>query len=301
MAEPVASPSLEEWFRQLEVGDVLAFVAEQRREDLTLDFKLAPSNFSNREDRKTLAVAISGFANSNGGLIVWGVDARKDADGIDCAQRGEPLANPGLFMTRLVEHAGSATSPIVERVQHRLVEGSGGPFALTLVPESDRGPHMAKLGEDRYYKRSGDGFYKMEHFDIADMFGRRRKPVLTLKLEKERGGGSVLVFVQNTGRGMAKAPYLALSLPQNFRASGYGFDGNGRFGLRPLGQHDQRCFFGGDAGAVIHVGQALGVTRLESTVTTPDGKPVLKGPQTFRYELAAEDVELTAGEVILDY
>jgi hypothetical protein len=109
------------------------------------------------------------------------------------------------------------------------------------------------------------------------------------------------VFVQNIGRGMAKAPYLALSLPQNFRASGYGFDGNSRWGLRPLGQHDQRCFFGGDAGAVIHVGQALGVTRLEATVKTPDGKPVLKGPQTFRYELAAEDVELTAGEVTLDY
>ena len=30
---------------------------------------------------------------------------------------------------------------------------------------------MAKLGEDRYYKRSGDSFRKMEHFDLEDMFG----------------------------------------------------------------------------------------------------------------------------------
>lgn len=29
---------------------------------------------------------------------------------------------------------------------------------------------MAKLEEDRYYKRSGDSFYRMEHFDLEDMF-----------------------------------------------------------------------------------------------------------------------------------
>jgi hypothetical protein len=37
---PVGSPSLGELFHQLEVKDLLAFVAEQRREDLTLDFKV---------------------------------------------------------------------------------------------------------------------------------------------------------------------------------------------------------------------------------------------------------------------
>jgi hypothetical protein len=69
VADPISSPSLESVFGRLEVHDILAFVTEQRGEDLTLDFKLAPSNFSNREDRKTLAQAISGFANSSGGLM----------------------------------------------------------------------------------------------------------------------------------------------------------------------------------------------------------------------------------------
>ena len=31
---------------------------------------------------------------------------------------------------------------------------------------------MAKLGENRYYQRSGDQFRMMEHFQVADMFGR---------------------------------------------------------------------------------------------------------------------------------
>src|SRR5438105_2235610 len=92
-------------FRELRSVDVIAFVKEQRREDLMLDFKLAPAAFANRDDRKTLTVAVSGFANSSGGLIVWGVDARQDDDGIDCAQRVEPIADPsssfrGLRNTR---------------------------------------------------------------------------------------------------------------------------------------------------------------------------------------------------------
>jgi hypothetical protein len=141
----------------------------------------------------------------------------------------------------------------------------------------------------------------MEHFDVADMFGRRRKPALTLVLERERAGKWVVVLVQNVGRGIAKAPYLALTLPPNFNASNYGFDGNGRFGLRPLGDRERRWFFGGDASTVIHVGQTLGVTRLEARVQRPDGTPIISGPQTFRYELAAEDMELTAGEAVVSF
>ena len=106
-----------------------------------------------------------------------------------------------------------------------------------------------------------------EQFDIADMFGRSRRPVLSLRLLAERDGGSLLVVVQNCGRGLARSPYLDLELPTSYCVSAYGADGNGRFGLRPLGQHDARYSFGGDAGTVIHVGQELIVAWLEARVT----------------------------------
>jgi hypothetical protein len=300
VAEPFTSLSLDSLFRRLEVAQILTFVKERRREDLTLDFKLTPRMFEHRDERKVLAIAIAGFGNSSGGLIVWGVNARKDDEGIDCAQDGVPITDPHLFMSRLVEHAAGAASPVVAGVQHRLIEGEGGPFAVTFVPESDGGPHMAKLGEDRYYKRSGDQFRKMEHFDIADMFGRRRKPVLMLTLEKEEHGGTVRVSITNKGRGIAKAPYLGLALPPNFRSSSHGYDGGGTFGLRRIGR-DTLWRFGGNTTEVIHVGQTLPVTRLEYTVLQPSGVPVVSGRQTFGYEMAAEDCEMTTGECVLDY
>jgi len=83
------------------------------------------------------------------------------------------------FLSTLNSLTGGAVNPDVPGVQHRIIESApDAGFALTLVPASDRGPHMAKCGEDRYYKRSGSHFIKMEHFDIEDMFGRRAKPNL---------------------------------------------------------------------------------------------------------------------------
>jgi hypothetical protein len=69
---------------------------------------------------------------------------------------------------------------------------------------------MAKLGEDRYYKRSGDSFYRMEHFDLEDMFGRRQKPILAVQLMEHRRcpeehlNEEIHFYFINTGRGIAK-------------------------------------------------------------------------------------------------
>lgn len=294
--------SLHTDFEAVGLETIRAYVDAGREEDLYLDFKNVADPRLQREDRKTFAVALSGFANSDGGLIVWGVDARPNPQGVDCAVALNEISDVQLSLTRLNELTGQCVSPLVDGVIHKAVPSTGAAgFCVTLIPPSESGPHMAKGGEDRYFKRAGSAFYRLEHFDVADMFGRRHRPKLVLTLQKEGHGQSVLVFVKNEGRGIAKAPYLALDLPAGFRASGYGFDGNGRFGLRPIGQLGDRCFFGGDAGTVVHIGQELPVTRLDTTVQTVDGKPGLSGRRRFSYQLAAEDIEVTAGTFDLEY
>jgi Predicted transcriptional regulator containing an HTH domain and an uncharacterized domain shared with the mammalian protein Schlafen len=178
---------------------------------LHLDFKtIGNANMRGNDDKRNLAKCLSGFANSSGGIIVWGVDARKNAQGIDCASAAAEIAPVRLFLSRLNELTGDAVSPIVDGIQHKAIEttqDSG--FAVTLVPESESGPYMAKLGEDRYYKRSGDSFYKMEHFDLEDMFGRRQKPRLLIHLSNlsvpdDNTHEDLRFNVQNTGRATAR-------------------------------------------------------------------------------------------------
>src|SRR5262249_53680084 len=149
-------------------------------------------------------------------------DARKDSNGVDCAVEVKLIPQLKLFLSKLNEYSGVATSPLVDGVVSRIVEaGPDTGYAVTLVPESLAGPDMAKLGEDRYYKRNGSSFYRLEHFDLEDMFGRRPRPRLDLDMRLVRAGGSqggrskticgkAIISLVNTGRGLARSPYLGL-------------------------------------------------------------------------------------------
>jgi hypothetical protein len=101
-------------------------------------------------------------------------------------------------------------SPIVDGIRYKIFEiAQDKGFATTLIPESDSGPYMAKLGEDRYYKRSGDSFYRMEHFDLEDMFGRRQKPRLSVILDSRPFENDSTIqdlhfSFKNIGRAIAK-------------------------------------------------------------------------------------------------
>lgn len=77
--------SLADQFDALTLESLVNYVTARQEENLTLDFKLIRPDLNQSADKKNLAKALSGFANSSGGLIVWGVDARKNDQGIDCA------------------------------------------------------------------------------------------------------------------------------------------------------------------------------------------------------------------------
>jgi len=45
------------------------------------------------------------------------------------------------------------------------------------------------LADREYFKRSTEGFYRLEHFDLEDLFGRRPKPALRFSHRLLRSGG----------------------------------------------------------------------------------------------------------------
>src|SRR5207248_67100 len=66
-------------FRSDGAGTVARAVAEKWPEDGYLDFKTVSKGYppGQSADWNTLATAISGFANADGGVLVWGVLARE--------------------------------------------------------------------------------------------------------------------------------------------------------------------------------------------------------------------------------
>jgi Putative DNA-binding domain len=305
------------YFQSLSLTDIERFVAENREEDLHLDFKLVKdAGLTQREDRKNFAAAVSGFANSDGGLIIWGVDARKNgnAEDLDCACDMPGISDLKRFVTRLNELTGSVTNPTVEGVDHKSIaiptETNRG-FVATLVPRSDSGPHMAKLGEDRYYRRSGSAFVKMEHFEVADMFGRRPQPKLSL-FHKRRGYNKwppnlwrvqVELGIENRGRGSARAPCLSFRLKPPFGIDDYGVDGNYNHGLpKLLNARDRTARFGGSGDTLVHPGTALPVTVIVAHFSETTEPPDL----VLEYEISSADIPpfkdtlLLRGKELLD-
>src|SRR5205823_14842875 len=81
------------------------FIEARQAEELFLDFKRSTDNGGGKRlhdsDRQNLAKAISGFGNSEGGVIVWGVDCSVQANLGGVANTKVLLENHKRFLSRL--------------------------------------------------------------------------------------------------------------------------------------------------------------------------------------------------------
>lgn len=204
-------------FDAITLSVIESFISTRQEEHVSLEFKTAGNDLSSGGDKRNYAEMLSGFANSAGGVIVWGVATEKDpVSGLDVAARDAPFENAPRFRARLEELAPHVVAPEVTGVLHReVLRSSTSGFVVTFVPSADGPPHMALAGHERYFKRAGDKFYRMEHFDVAAMFGRHQQAVLTLSYAVENVGSDpdgrymrICLSLANTGRAPATAPYV---------------------------------------------------------------------------------------------
>lgn len=291
-------------FEQLSASALDKYVTSQQEENLHLEFKTIGKRELTRDDRKNFATALSAFANSDGGIVIWGVVAKRNEDGIDCASAVVGVESGEMLVAQLNEFTGSSTPPVVDGVRHRAISFPDGRHCVaSLIPASDSGPHMAKAGEDRYFKRSGASCYRMEHFDLEDMFGRRKRPDLKLAAavmdagRSSRGGrttyfGKIVLSIVNAGRGAAHAPYLTVRCNGPYQVDQFGIDGNGNEGIPRLHQAGNSAFaaFGANSLVVIHPGTLHDVCALRIQMDSElQSLPDLE----VSYELAAEEWRLT--------
>ncbi len=303
--------NLLEKFERMDKTSIANLIADKRDEDLHVEFKTVnSSDLTHPDDRKNLAKALSGFANAAGGLIFWGVATERRKGHASHVKEIEDLST---FKMKLEELTSSWVSPLVDGVLHKAipmsVENKG--CAVTLVPASDSGPHMYNDGHC-YFKRNGSKFLPMEHYEVADMFGRRKRPKLKLhtsfselKLTKvhqeEYVDFQLIIGLENIGKGLAKYPYLSMRVLEPYVVSEYGLDGNGHEGLRrlPKGKFFDPKRWGAGAETVIHAGGILEVTKVLPPLTSPRihiGKDLV-----IEYEICAEDAETVSGTKVLRY
>jgi len=159
------------------------FIAEQISEELFIDYKRVTADGANgrleQADKENLARAISGFGNSEGGVIVWGVDCRPDPLRGDVPTTKHPVVSVRRFVSYLEGAASGCTLPLHSGVRHHVIEHAGGSgYAVSLIPKSMFAPHQCIVGKykGRYFIRTGSNFEQVPHGLLAGMFGQQPAP-----------------------------------------------------------------------------------------------------------------------------
>lgn len=162
------------------------FIVNLQTEELFLDFKQAVSTGKNgtslhKDDRKNLAKGISGFGNSEGGVIVWGVECSRDCDIGDVAKAKVKVKNVHRFLSWLENAISGCTIPSHNRVRNHIisVDKNGDGFVATYIPKSELAPLMTTMGNNIYI-RSGSNNVPAPYSVIAGMFGKRPQPNVEL-------------------------------------------------------------------------------------------------------------------------
>lgn len=199
-------------------------ILTRQSEELFLDFKRSADSGGSKlhdDDRKNLAKAISGFGNSEGGVIIWGIDCSKANDYADVAHTKCPIQNVKRFVSWLEGAISGCTIPPHTTVQNKVIEANQDQgFVVTLIPKSNHTPHQVVLHgkyQHNYYIRAGSNFERTPHAVLAGMFGRRPQPHVFHKyvvghaeLVNEKIKFDVGLMIRNEGPGIARDLFMNL-------------------------------------------------------------------------------------------
>jgi len=158
------------------------FITTRKSEELFLDFKRSADEGSGKvlhnDDRYNLSKAISGFGNSEGGIIVWGVYCTKDTlDPADIPRTKHPIKDVKKFVSFLEGAISVCTIPPHSKVWNYpvVINQNDEGFVVTYVSKSVHAPHQV-VKDYKYYLRAGSSFMPVPHGILAGMFGRRPQP-----------------------------------------------------------------------------------------------------------------------------
>lgn len=279
-------------------------VANQVQESLTLDFKsgrLFKEGILDKPQKETLAAAVCAFANAIGGVLVIGVDCRKNAAGEDCAGDLVPIAEIGKALT-------TSTQAIADSLQSRhsgirvesipSIDKPGFGYLVIDIPASDLRPHRSQV-DAKYYKRTGASNYVMEHYEVVDAIRSAASPELVLSYQLTKGISRphenrievrLRVAARNVGRATARHVSLQITEIEPYEVGWHSLGENvflSTFGnTRTLSHTPELVIHPGETRVICML--SLDVNDGDGTGATIGGVPDQRKPLRVHYRCNAE-------------
>lgn len=158
------------------------FIDDKKAEELFLDFKRSSNNGTSinlsEQDRNNYERAISGYGNSEGGILIWGIDSKGIDRGGSLDECKFVLHDPIRFVRNL-NHLGSGrTIPPHSEIENLevLLDNKTEGFVVSLIPKCNIAPIQTVSGD--FLVRVGSSFQKASYSYLASQFGKRPEPVI---------------------------------------------------------------------------------------------------------------------------
>jgi hypothetical protein len=190
-------------------------IADNVEENLALDYKRADSLAKTDGKKADVTKDVSSFANSSGGLVIYGIAEFDDAAKRHFPERLDPIRRTEISKEWL-DQVIQTIRPRIEGVAIHPVPISDLDHSVCYVVEVPQS-HTAHMARDhRYYKRHNFNALPMEDYEVRDVMNRRGHPKLTAKIRAVRGGngkGRILLKLTNIGRVLARDYLVDLEIP----------------------------------------------------------------------------------------
>lgn len=206
----------------IDLNDIDSLIKQKREESRNLEYK-APDILNRPVD---LSKWVSAMLNADGGLIILGVCEDKP-------ERKDRI-NAKIYPTRIEFVTEEYPKERIEQLIFGNIRSSTKPdlriypirnpndhvqaVYLVEITQGDNPPYQA--ADDKYYRRLNATKYSMPHSEIADFFGRRRKPRLTLdnqimSVDVNNSTFYLRIFVCNEGKAVARYARVYITFENN--------------------------------------------------------------------------------------
>ncbi len=144
-------------------------------EDEILEFK---SGVTKAEDLDGIwSKNLGAFANNEGGVLIWGIQAQRDAKtGIDAAHSVSLVPNVDVLKQKLLEKYQFLTDPVLggtEVISVPIATTKSEGFVVCCIPEGTRKPYRSLRARQPYYIRIKDDSVEIPHTLLRQLFSPR--------------------------------------------------------------------------------------------------------------------------------
>lgn len=187
--------------------------------------------------KSQLAEAVSGFSNSGGGIIIWGMSTTKHShSGLDVLTQITPLGNVKTFAQQIDLMIPRLTTPSVstDKSWNKIIKESTRDtkgVIISYLPPTKGDPVQSTINRE-FYIRNGDAFNKMPYELLKRMFMGTEAPILVPKFDSRivslgnNGEWKIPIIVQNESSAAAKDTEVSIIIEnrhvcQDIKADGF--------------------------------------------------------------------------------